>query len=138
MDAISFIYHEILEMLTDWPLGTLLGILVTVCIVFVIGFTILLLFFIVDQSLGHNEIREGIVIEKSYTPSSTGTGVGPSIGGSGGVAVVVTSTSAKYILFVRLENESIDEVHVDREEWLETNKGERFMYSVKIGRFSKM
>ena len=117
------------DLATDWPMGTIIFILVLIVLLGV-------LFFILDYVLGTTVQRSGIVIEKSYTASSTGTGIGPSTGGSGGVAVVVTSNPEKYILFVREVTGNVDKVEVDMETWLQNKVGDKHVYHVRIGRFT--
>ena len=117
------------DMLFDWPLGTML----TLVILALVGF---LAFVVVDYSCGVEQARSGTVIGKAYTAASTGTGVGPSTGGNGGVAVVVTSTPEKYTLFVEAPCGGVDKVGVTQEAWLKYEKGDIFEYSVRVGRLS--
>jgi len=128
MEMLKDFYEFLVEILTDWPYGTIIVLVSSLVII-----TVLVL--IADQFCGKYVTRSGVVIEKSYTPSSTGTGVGPSIGGSGGVAVVVTSSSETYTLFIERNNGEIDNHETDRDTWLRAKVGDKITYRVWVGRF---
>lgn len=88
--------------------------------------------FVVDYSFGKTIERQAFVVEKAYTPSSVGTGVGPTISGNGGIAVVVTTTSSKAILFVKRFGK-VEEIAVSKAVWLSTKIGDTVSYKVRIG-----
>jgi len=99
-------------------------------------FLFIVVFVIMDFFLGKNIELIGTVIEKSYTASSTGVGAGPSMGGKGGVAVVVTANPEKYTLFVKLPDGETDIVTVDKDTWLKVQKDDRYIYCRTIGKFT--
>lgn len=86
-----------------------------------LGFVFVLL--ILLTSCGTSTWQDATVVDKFYTPSSIGTGVGPTMGGKGGVAVVVTSTPEQYTIFFRLADGSTGHAEVGKEMWLRTEKG---------------
>jgi len=85
----------------------------------------------------HVETIHVTVVEKFYTASSTGTGIGPSMGGQGGVVVIVTSSPEKYTLFVKEKNGQPFPVSVSRSTWVSVEKGETIDLPVRIGGVSK-
>ena len=50
---------------------------------------------------GEAETVGAVVVEKVFTPASSGVGVGPNIGGRGGTAVVVTSSSEEWTVLLQ-------------------------------------
>ena len=66
-----------------------------------------------------------VVIEKSYTPSTTATGVGPSFSGrNGGVAIVTTVTAERYTLFLQYPDGHADPTEVNKNLWLQAKIGD--------------
>ena len=102
-----------------------------------IGIIILIIVLsVMDYTLGTDKAMTGIVIDKAYTASSTNTGVGPAVGGNGGVAVVVTSTPEEYTLFVKQDNGEVSKISVDGNKWLSLKAGDKVNYTVRIGKWS--
>ena len=99
-------------------------------------------FIVFDYVLGHDEVRNGVVSEKSYIPSSSGMGVGPSIDGnggvSGGVSIVTTYTSEKYILFIIKDNGEVKKFNTNEYTWLKYERGDKIKYKVRVGRFTNI
>lgn len=115
-------------MAKDWPVGPA----VLAFILFVISAVV---FVTLDHVLGCDKMMSGIVVEKSYTPATTGTGVGPSIGGKG-MSVVVVSTGERYVLFIRMPDGDTDTVGVDRGSWIDAKIGDTYTYAKRINRFT--
>lgn len=111
---------------TDWPVGTIVSIIVCVAVLY--GLT-----WIADIAGSRADTLHVTVVEKSYTASSTGVGVGPSFSGSGGGAVVVTSNPEKHTLFVQREGGEPFPVNVDHNTWLRSEKGKVIDLEVRIG-----
>lgn len=102
----------------------------------VIIFIAAIIYSILDYGLGTDKAMSGIVVDKAYTASSTNVGVGPAVGGSGGVAVVTTSTPEKYTLFVRQGDGKVAKIPVDSNKWLRLKNGDKVDYTVRVGKWS--
>ena len=90
------------------------GIYMLLAIVALVGLIVVLSLYTPDIS--------GTVTGKHYTPSSTG--VGPSMGQDGGVAV--TFHAAKYTLEVKDESGKFHMVNVSKRKWHHTSVGDTY------------
>ncbi len=70
---------------------------------------------------------EGVIQEKSFTPSNYDVAIG--VSSNGGVAAVPTGNSEKYILFV-----SDTPIEVKKEDWLLYNKGDKVKIEYYAGK----
>lgn len=91
----------------------------TTALIFFLILVIVSLFFL--SGCQTTEVH-GTVIGKAYTPSTTG--VGPVVGGKGGV--VVTTTPEKWVLILKYDGGSVDSDEVYAETWAQFEKGDRF------------
>lgn len=89
-----------------------------------------------DCSIGHSIYEQGTVYEKIFSPGKTGTGVGPTVGNNGGVAVVFTSTSDEWHILVKTKTDLVD-TETSKGKWIELKIGEVVTVKHWIGGISK-
>lgn len=108
-------------------------------IVVILCLLILWLFYsILDEKLAtHGCFKTAIVIQRDFTPESNSTGIGPAIGGGGGVAFTNSHEDEKWVLIVKFPNGDIEPIETDKEKWCKYDKGDEIKIEYKIGRFSK-
>lgn len=125
--------EAIKDMFLDFPMGTILAGCFTLIVLFII-------FIIVDISLSTSKQIEVVVIEKSYTPESTGVGIatGTTSSGNVGTGVVVTSESEKFILIVQDNFGDVFSKEVNAKNYSTVKPGDKIMISIRIGWISKM
>lgn len=83
-----------------------------------LGLIVLTLVAALTDCLWYNvETKEGIIIERSYTPEQTGTGVGVAVGERVGPAVTVTHNSEKWTVLVKIDDKVIP-IEVSPEMWM--------------------
>lgn len=84
-----------------------MGILIFGALVLVL---MLLFFLLTTREFETDAVRETkqmTVVSLSYTPSRTSTGVGPVIGGNGGVTVLTSTTSESNVVVLRGDHETL-------------------------------
>ncbi len=69
-------------------------------------------------------VTTGAVVEKTYSPGKAIVGVAPVVGGKGGVAIVTSSTSDKYVLTVEFDG-TTDLLKCDKETYIRAGVGSR-------------
>lgn len=94
----------------------LVGFILVACILLLISFPI-------NAVVGSWEFRDVEVIDRSYTPSRTSTGVGPNVGGKG-VAVTTSTTSESWTLIVKDGEGSVIPVSTSPGNWAVRKAGD--------------
>ena len=128
-----------MEMLTDWPMGTIFGTLMIAFVVFLLLLMAGGVYSIADRMKGEYIWLAGTVAEKSYTPESSSTGVGVGPDGRGGVTTVVTSSyeDAKWSMLVDLpEFDTLTPVEVAPSDYKRTAPGSKIKLRFTRGGFS--
>lgn len=74
---------------------------------------------------GHRFVSPAIVVGKSYSPSNVSTGVGPVMGGKGGVAFTTSYIPEKYVILVQYPNGVVVPVETNGSQWASMREGER-------------
>jgi len=90
-----------------------------------------------DRYSGQYKWIDATIIEKSYTPQQTHTGVGPSMGSSGGIAVTVGSTPEKHMVFLKDKDADRWKMNVDEDFYFDCNKKDKVKLEFTVGRSGK-
>lgn len=86
-------------------------------------------------------LGDATVLQTIYTPESTSTGVGPTTSGNGGVVVISSTTSEKFVVLVKLNDDAVS-IEVPSTVFASLEKDQTvgvyrrtglFLYSDKIG-----
>jgi len=103
----------------------IVGVIGLVAIGLVIGMVVGFVYFICwCFSPSHEETAT--VVDKYYMPSHTG--IGPALGGNGGVAV--TFTSEEYTVSVKLKSGDTYEIELDEDDFHKVNRGDKIKVSI--------
>ena len=95
-------------------------------------------FVCLEDSLGQRFTLDGIIKEKHYSPGSTSTGVGPVIGGNGGMVMTTSSTSAEWVLLVDVKGfDEYQEVKVDGKDYKKAQAGQKVRVEFLRRKWSK-
>ena len=97
-------------------------IFLTIVILVVVGIVLMLIGFAFSSPV---QVGEAVVINKSYTPAAVGTGVGPAIGGNGGVAVVTTYIGRSLAVLVRFNGEIVEAQATNLNDWAALKEGQK-------------
>lgn len=76
---------------------------------------------------------EVVIEQKVYVPSSTSTGVGPAIGGNGGVAFTTSYSSEKWVLLLKLPNGNFESFQTSKEQWVELKEKQTVSVRYSLG-----
>jgi hypothetical protein len=88
-----------------------------------------------DYLLAHSYTKHPAhVVERSYSPSQTSVGVGPT--STGGTVTTISSTAAEWILVCQLDDQSIHPFSIDEDTWGRCKKGTAVDVAYWVGRFS--
>lgn len=111
-------------------------IFITIAFIF-LGLVILsLIYSFIDEVFAKDGgVYEGVVIERDYTPESNHTGVGPALGGSGGMAVTISHEDEKWVLICKL-NDKVKPIETSKENWVKYDSGDKVKVAYSLGRFS--
>lgn len=92
--------------------------------------------YIGDLRNGTSFYVSGVVVEKNYTPSSSGSGVGYAPNGNGPV-VVFTNTSEKFTVFVEAQGR-VEQFSVSKTKYFKMNVGDEVKIKCSQGRVLKI
>ncbi len=71
MEFLSWFCDEMKDALVDWPLGTIVGVLVIVVVLLIVGLILWGVFIAVDSWFRPRSRKVGRVIDKTFTPAHT-------------------------------------------------------------------
>ena len=108
-----------------------------IIVVSLIGLLVLIFLYVILDSLFAKELPpiDGIVLEKDFTPEDTRTGIGPAIGGGGGIAITTSHSDEKWVLIIEFSDGDVQPVETEKETWLKYNKGDKVKVSLWKGLF---
>ena len=125
-------FEIIWDILSDWPIGTIVGIviLMIVLVLFLVG---------IDYLLGKTVTEEVVVVDKGYSPAKAGTGTGVGVTPNGGVGTVMVSTyqDEEYVLIVKDMFGSIYSHSTDAKTYIESKIGDAIQIENRYGRLTK-
>lgn len=78
---------------------------------------------------------DGVVVERHYVPEDSSVGVGPVIGGRGGVAITSHHTDEKHVLLIKDAYE-VDPFVCEEDFYFKTKVGDKFRVKRLKKRFS--
>jgi hypothetical protein len=127
-------FDFISEMWSDGPMGIVLLVLLFILVLFLLGMVALG----ADYIFGHDQQLSVIVVEKTYSPASYGSGIATGVTGNGqvGTGVVFTSSPEKFVLLVKDDAGEVFSHEVEPAIYASANKRDRIDITVRIGRFS--
>ena len=127
-------FEMISDMWSDGPLGIVCLFLLACCALLLLGLVALG----ADFAFGHNEHRQVIVMEKTYSPASSNTGIVTGVTSSGkvGTGIATSYKSEEFVLIVKDESGEVFSHEVEPSVYVSSNKGDRIDITVRIGRFS--
>ena len=127
-------FEFISDLWSDGIGGILFLILLFILSLFLLGFVALG----VDWVLGHDQQLSVIVMEKAYSPATSGSGIATGVTSNGrvGTGVVFTSSNEKFVLIVKDDAGEVFSREVEPSVYASANKRDRINITVRIGRFS--
>jgi hypothetical protein len=126
-DLFSYIF---VTMLSDWPIGTIIAIILAIILLAFFLFIIYLIFIIIDSAFVPKKEGFGKIIEKNFTPESTTT--------SYNVALKMPTTTTdppRWTITVEIEDKT-EETSISEKKYKSLKKGDNVMVNYGIGRFS--
>lgn len=113
----------------------LMGIICAVTLALVLGILSGLGYNLYDRMNGTSIVRVGYVESRNYVPSSTSVGIGPTMGGNGGVAITTSSKSEEYVLIVNVPDlNSTKAIEVNKSTWAKAKIHQKMTLTFTIGR----
>jgi hypothetical protein len=130
--------ESIKDLLEDLFSEGLLGVIILFGVGVLVSAIIYFTYRGVDYTLGHDVEVHVKVIEKMYTPSQSGTGVGTIMTHNGtiGTAVTTTHTREKYVLMVQEHSGEAYTHQVSATQYVRAIVGDEMPIKIRIGKFS--
>lgn len=122
-------------LLDAWKAGWIFGLTFTIVYICIALCVAMLVFFVLDRITARYETDTGIVYSKLYGPDTSSVGVGPVIGGNGGMTVVMTGHSEEFKIMFQ-GNKITKSISVDEKLWCELKQGETINVRYVVGGIS--